>query len=230
MARSDSLLIPEQKENGWSISSSFISSIVFHLVVFVGIPLFLKFAWKPRTFQRPQTFQLVSPLRPVNPQKVTNANKQRVARKEVKPEPKPAPSTNKTENKDVKPQPKKEPAQSVEENVDELESILEELPAPARVSAVGDFKFHWYLNNVQQKLERYWNPPTENRQIKVVVHFIIFNDGNISEPSISRSSGSSTIDNIALRAVKLAAPFGRLPPGFSGDKLDLNCTLIPTRK
>lgn len=227
MSRSDKLLIYEYKENSWL---ALLSSLFFHLVVLVGIPLFLKLAWKPRTFQRPQTFQLVSPLRPVTPQKVKNAPRQRVARKEVKPEPKPAPSTSKNANKNVKPEPKKEPSQAVEENIDELESILEELPAPARVSAAGDFKFHWYLNNVQQKLERYWNPPTENQNIKVVVFFTINNDGSISEPSIKHSSGSSTIDNIALRAVKLAAPFGRLPPGFSGDKLELNCTLIPTRK
>lgn len=228
MSRSNALMTcNEQNENGWV---SFVISMGFHLVVLVGIPLILKFAWKPRTFQRPQTFQLVSPMRPVTPQKVRNAPKQRVARREVKPEPKPVPSTNKSTSRNAKPQPKKEPSQAVEENIDELESILEELPVPTRVSAAGDFKFHWYLNHVQQKLETYWNPPTENHHIKVVVHFIIHKDGTISEPSIRQSSGSSTIDNIALRAVKLAAPFGRLPPGFSGDKLDLNCTLIPTRK
>ncbi len=228
MSRPDTLLTYEnQKDNGWL---SFIISITFHLVVFIGVPLILKMAWKPRTFQRPQTFQLVSPMRPVVPQKVRNAPQQRVARKESKPEPKPVPSTNKSADRNTKPQPKKEPSQAVEENLDELASILEELPVPTRVSAVGDFKFHWYLNHVQQKLEMNWHPPTENHHIKVVVHFIIHKDGNISSPSIRQSSGSSTIDNIALRAVTLSAPFGKLPPGFSGDKLDLNCTLIPTRK
>lgn len=220
MSRSDTLMTYEyQKVNGWV---SFVISITFHLVVLIGIPLILKLTWKPRTFQRPQTFQLVSPMRPVTPQKV--------ARREARPESKPVPSTNKSTDRNAKPQPKKESSRAVEENIDELASILEELPVPTRVSAVGDFKFHWYLNQVQQKLERYWNPPTENHHIKVVVHFIIYNDGSISEPSIRKSSGNSTIDNIALRAVKLAAPFGKLPPGFSGDKLDLNCTLIPTRK
>ncbi len=220
MSRSDMMMTYDyQKESGWVF---FVISIAFHLVVLIGIPLILKLTWKSRTFQRPQTFQLVSPLRPSTPQKV--------ARREAKPEPKPVPSTKKSSDRNAKPQPKTEPSKAVEENLDELASILEELPAPTSVSAVGDFKFHWYLNQVQQKLERYWNPPTENHHIKVVVHFIIYNDGNISEPSIRQSSGSSTIDNIALRAVKLAAPFGKLPPGFSGDKLDLNCTLIPTRK
>lgn len=228
MSRSDVLMTYDyQKENGWV---SFAFSVAFHLVVLIGIPLILKFAWKPRTFQRPHTFQLVSPMRPVTPQKVKNAPQQRVARKESKPEPKPVPSTNKSAQRNAKPQPEKEPSRAVEENLNELESILEELPVPTRVSAVGDFKFHWYLNHVQQRLEANWHPPTENHHIKVVVHFIIYKDGTISEPSIRQSSGSSTVDNIALRAVKLSAPFRKLPPGFSGDKLDLNCTLIPTRK
>lgn len=213
----------QQNKSEYSFRLTFVFSVIFHAVVFLGIPVLLKFAWKPRTFQRPQTFQLVSPMQPVKPQ-------QRAVRKEVKPEPKPEPAKKDNPKKDKTPEPKKEATKPVEENLDELASVLEELPAPARVAAVGDFKFHWYLNNVQQKLERYWNPPTENQHIKVVVHFVIYKDGNISDPKIIKSSGSSTVDNLALRAVNLASPFGKLPPGFSGDKLDLSCTLIPTRK
>ena len=85
------------------------------------------------------------------------------------------------------------------------------------------------LENIQQKLSRYWNPPSENRSLSVVVSFTIYSDGSVSEPAVSKGSGNSSLDNLALRAVKLAAPFGKLPPGFSGDKLELSCTLIPTR-
>jgi TonB family protein len=83
---------------------------------------------------------------------------------------------------------------------------------------------------VQQKLEKNWNPSTENHQLKVVVSFTIDKSGMISEPRIVKSSGNSSLDNLALRAVKLSAPFPKLPPEFSDDKLELNCTLIPTRK
>ena len=95
---------------------------------------------------------------------------------------------------------------------------------------MGDFKFHWYLANVVQKIERYWSPSTENRNVKIQVSFSILSNGSITEPVLARSSGNSALDNLGLRAVKLAAPFGKLPPGFSGDRLDLNLTLIPTRK
>lgn len=217
ISRSNAFIVQE-KNSGWSFGSTFFFSILFHAVLLIGIPLILRATWKTATFQRPQTFQLVTPMRPVQPHKVQK-------QKAVKPTP-----SQKNKSKDVNPEPKKETASSTDDNIDELASILDELPVPTMVSAVGNFKFHWYINNVQQKLERFWNPPTENNSIKVVVRFIIYKDGSISEPSITKSSGSHAIDNMAIRAVKLAAPFGRLPPGFSGDKLDLNCTLIPTRK
>jgi TonB family protein len=79
------------------------------------------------------------------------------------------------------------------------------------------------------KIARFWNPPTENRNLSVVVSFTIFSTGAISQPVIEKSSGDRILDNLAMRAVTLAAPFGKLPPGFSRDRIDLSCTLIPTR-
>ena len=75
----------------------------------------------------------------------------------------------------------------------------------------------------------YWNPPTGNSTISVVVSFTIHRDGTMSDPEIAKGSGNASLDNLALRAVKLAAPFGALPPGFPSDNLELSCTLIPTR-
>lgn len=209
-------------------------SIAFHIVILVVIPVITKLVWKPAKFERPKTFQLVSaPLPPAPAKRVPvkkQAPRQRVPVKETKPQPRKVPTEKKVTPRKRDAQRKKEAARPVEENLDELASILDEIPAPAQVAAVGDFKYHWYLMNVQQKLERNWNPPGKNDKLKVEVFFTIFTDGSISEPSIRRSSGNGSLDNLAIRAVKLAAPFGKLPPGFSGNKIDLNCTLIPTRK
>ena len=117
-----------------------------------------------------------------------------------------------------------------EENVDELASMLDELPAPTRVSAVGAFKFNAYSAEVQQKIERFWNPASENKNISVVVSFTIYSDGSISEPAIEKGSGDASLDNLALRAVKSAAPFGKLPLSFAADKQEFSCKLIPLRK
>jgi protein TonB len=210
-----------------------ICSILMHAVVLVVLPLVSILFHNSRKFERPKTFQLVTtPLLPAPVKKVNvpkESRRQRMAQEEAIPHPTTTPDrAAPRKKKDA--QKEKEAARPIEENLDELASILDELPSPAQVAAVGDFKYHWYLNNVQQKLERYWNPTSENKSLKVVVSFTIHEDGSISDPSISTSSGNGTLDNLALRAVKLAAPFGKLPPGFGGNRLDLNCTLIPTRK
>jgi len=232
MSYSAALQIDRNTCKATPVGTILVVSIVFHLLLIIGIPLALKLVWKQKKFERPKTFQLVTPIKPVHSKRVPvrEAPKQRIPQRETKPEPRQVPTQKETLSKNANPQPKKEAAKPVEENLDELASLLDELPVPAQVSAVGDFKYHWYLNSVQQKLERNWNPPTENREVKVVVSFTIHHDGTISEPVIGRSSGNSTIDNLAVRAVKLSAPFGKLPPGFAGDRLELNCTLIPTRK
>ena len=210
-----------------------ILSIVFHLVVLVVLPIMTRLFQKTRRFERPKTFQLVaSPLKPNPARRVPvrkDAIRQRKPQEERKDRPRTAPDRNAPRKKQDA-QKSQDAARPIRENLDELASLLDEIPAPAQVAAVGNFKYHWYLNNVQQKLERYWNPTTENRNLKVIVSFTIKQDGTISDPSIATSSGNGTLDNLALRAVKLAAPFGKLPPGFEGNQLDLNCTLIPTRK
>lgn len=211
-------------------------SVVFHVFVLVIVPVATKLVWKPSKFQRPKTFQLVSAPLPLPPTPVrrtpvkTEAPKQRIPKQESKPEPSPIPAKKNVAKKETRPAKQEEAARPIEENLDELASILNEIPSPAQVSAVGDFKFHWYLANVVQKIERYWSPSTENRNVKIQVSFSIQSNGSITEPVLVRSSGNSSLDNLGLRAVKLAAPFGKLPPGFSGDRLDLNLTLIPTRK
>jgi len=116
-----------------------------------------------------------------------------------------------------------------EENLDELASVLDEIPVPTRVSAVGDFKYNWYLAQTQEKIEHYWSPSFENKKDSAVVSFTIYSDGSISIPTIYRKSSSSTLDNLALRAVRLAAPFGKLPPGVSDNQYEMTCTLRPTR-
>jgi TonB family protein len=185
-------------------------SCLFHLCILVGIPVFLQIVRGSVNFERPPTFQLVSTppsLRPVKPlvQKTVKARKEAVT---------PVPAEG-----NAKP----------EENLDELASVLDEIPAPARIAAAGDFKYNWYLENMQQKISRYWNPPSENSTLSVVVSFTIHSDGYVSEPAVSKSSGNGSLDDLALRAIRLAAPFGKLPPGFSSDKLELSCTLIPMR-
>jgi TonB family protein len=193
-----------------------IISGLFHLMVLGGIPLLLQLISISARFERPPTFQLVvapPSVRPAVP-RVQKKNSKQPVQKAVK-------------KNDVHRVPKE--SAKPEENLDELASVLDEIPAPARVSAVGDFKYNWYLAQTQEKIERYWNPSFENKKDSVVISFTIYSDGAISAPAIYRRSGSSALDNAALRAVTLAAPFGKLPPGVSGNQYEMMCTLRPTR-
>jgi protein TonB len=196
------------------------ASIGFHLLVLVIIPLSTMFLWKPAKYSRPQVFQLVAvPPAAVKAARQMVREAKRVEKKSVTPVPAKAGS---------KPKPAEE--KPVEETLDELESILDAIPAPASVSASGNFKYNAYLSSIQAKIERFWNPANENRNISVLVVFTIFPTGSISDVRVAKSSGNGMLDDMAIRAVNMAAPFGRMPSGFSGNQLELRCELKPTRK
>jgi TonB family protein len=226
-----------------------IISIIFHLFVLVGLPLMGKLFVRSKKLERPKTFQMVQmpPSRP-QPQKKTPVEPTPA---EPPPEPTPPPPTPEPtpapvptpkpptpkptpappEPKPPKPTPKQETVQKKveEENTDELASLLNTLPA-TQISAPGDFKYHWYLNAVRNKIENNWRPGTENRNIAVVISFEIHSDGSAQNIKVTNSSGDGTIDNLGVRAVTISSPFGKLPPDFAGDRVEINFTLRPTRK
>jgi TonB family protein len=57
----------------------------------------------------------------------------------------------------------------------------------------------------------------------VVVRFQVQKDGTLPEKSVTivSSSGKKDMDEAALNVIRTAAPFGRLPEGYSGTNLDL---------
>jgi len=222
-------------------------SLVLHVLVFVAIPLSGLLWPKPKKFERPQTFQLVSAPIPPAPKRKAPVEQPPEPVKEQPPEPPPpppdptpaptpVPQPKPTPRKETKPTetpppPKKEQVvREVEENLDDLAALFDAPPAPTQISAPSDFKFPWYVTAVRNKIESNWRPPTEDRKLEVVVSFTINSDGSAVGISVTKSSGNSTLDNLAIRAVTVSSPFGKLPPGFSGDKLEISCTLRPTRR
>jgi len=226
-----------------------IISVIFHLIVLVGLPLMSKLFVKTKKFERPKTFQLVQmppsrpqpqrkvpvepapvepPPTPVPPAPVPEPTPAPVPT----PAPKPKPTPPEPKPQPPKPTPKRETvSKPVEEDVSELASLMNALPMPpTQISAPGDFKYHWYLNAVRNKIESNWRPATENRNIAVVVSFEIHSDGSAHAIKVTSSSGDATIDNLGVRAVTISSPFGKLPTDFAGDRVEINFTLRPTRK
>jgi len=177
--------------------------------------------WNKQNFVRPKTFQLVSIPKSLQP-KPQPIKRRTPVSSSRKPVPK------KTTNKPSKPEPKPE---RVEEDLSELEDLLSAIPEPAAARALqADFKYFWYTANVQAKIERNWNPPLGKKEQFVLVEFVIFRDGSIGNVKLNESSGITTLDNLALGAVQRAAPFGRLPPKYTNEKLGFQVTLRPVRK
>ena len=81
----------------------------------------------------------------------------------------------------------------------------------------GNFPFTWYIRQMQQKIEERWysQPPLARPEQAPVVRFEILRNGSIKSPTIEKSSGNSTFDRAAIRAVLEASPFPPLPEGWS---------------
>ena len=200
----------------------FVVSIFFHSVVFVVFPILTQFLSVKRTFERPMTFQLVSvPQMRSIPQKkaegIGEIPKQVTEKKKSLPK-NPIPATKKSA----------EGAQK-KEDLSELEDLLGSLPQPISNISIGKpFKYPWYLNTLCAKVENNWKPPIKDDKISVTVGFTIYRSGDISDVALKQSCGNDMLDKLAIRAIKMAAPFPKLPPGE--EPLEIDFLLKPTTR
>lgn len=84
------------------------------------------------------------------------------------------------------------------------------------VAANADVNFGPYMQQLQRRLKRNWNPPASAVARAVTVHFRIQSDGRISNLRLARSSGIGGCDSAALQAVESASPVMPLPAGSAG--------------
>ncbi len=227
-----------------SILPGLFISLTFHLVVFLILPLLAKLARTEEEFIRPETFQLVQPPQriphPPAPAKKPKPTPQKPEppepapkKPEPKPEPEPKPGKQREpRRKDAQSRTKETPdtsRQKQQEELEQLAGLLGDMAPATEVQTQTSFSYDWYLNSIRGAIERYWNPQTRDSEIKVRLTFTIYANGSISDVSISHSSGDTFIDKLAIRAVRQAAPFGKLPPGYASSSLQLDCTFRPTK-
>lgn len=81
------------------------------------------------------------------------------------------------------------------------------------------FPYAYYIETLRNKISSTWYTPGEGNKLEAVVKFKIFRDGRVSDLSLESESGSKAFDLAALRAVKNAAPFPRLPSDFTSSYL-----------
>lgn len=105
---------------------------------------------------------------------------------------------------------------------------------PAREQTISldgpSFLYAPYLASVRRKIERLWGYPTEARARGVtgelLVGFTILNDGRLSRLDLVKTSGSSILDEAALRAIQQAAPYAPFPKQIDLDRLHITASFL----
>ena len=88
--------------------------------------------------------------------------------------------------------------------------------------AAGNFatRYAWYVEAVQRRISGNWLQSTIDPSIRfaprVVMEFQILRDGTVRNIQITQSSGNTSVDRSALRAVQESNPFQALPGDYAG--------------
>jgi protein TonB len=94
----------------------------------------------------------------------------------------------------------------------------------------GDFatRYGWYVEAVRRKIGGSWNlfeidPAVRSaRRAKAVMTFAIYRDGSVKNVRMEQSSGNSSMDISAQRALANAAPMPPLPNDYAGSYVNVS--------
>jgi protein TonB len=89
-----------------------------------------------------------------------------------------------------------------------------------------NFKHSYYVDRLTAMLASQWQRPSIGGELVTLVHFTIRRDGSVINVSVVESSGYSSYDLAALRAVQQAAPFPPLPQSYGQDSLGVTVEFI----
>ncbi|MFH1502554.1 MAG: TonB family protein, partial [Candidatus Eisenbacteria bacterium] len=87
---------------------------------------------------------------------------------------------------------------------------------------------------VQGKVSSNWSQPSARLIVEdsltVSVSFVIRRDGSVGDVRIARSSGRSTVDQSAAKAVRESIPFPPLPDDYLQERLDVTIDFTIVRE
>jgi protein TonB len=119
----------------------------------------------------------------------------------------------------------------LEAQIDKDYSAYQKLPRRTHIGArTQEYRFAQYVEDWRIKIERIGNLnyPEDARRNRIfgslVLTVSIRADGSVESVEINRSSGERILDAAAIRIVKLAAPFPKLPPDIRKDTDILSIT------
>jgi protein TonB len=91
----------------------------------------------------------------------------------------------------------------------------------------GNFgsRFPWYVEAVQRRISGSWIQASVDPGIqfapRVVATFDILRNGTVTNIQITKSSGNSSVDTSAVRAIRDSSPLQGLPNDYSGQKVSV---------
>lgn len=89
----------------------------------------------------------------------------------------------------------------------------------------SELRYQKYLMDMKRKIEFHWEYPMlasrNGWQGSLKIDFKINRDGSVSDISLERSSGYPMLDDAAMTAVRLAAPFAPFPENFSIEDISI---------
>lgn len=88
----------------------------------------------------------------------------------------------------------------------------------------GDFPYTIYIDRMKSLIGQRWLRPQVGSGTIATVSFVIDRDGTIRDAKNEISSGNSTFDRAALRAVLEASPLPPLPFAYNGTYLGVHLT------
>jgi protein TonB len=88
----------------------------------------------------------------------------------------------------------------------------------------SDFHFAYYVQRMLALIESRWYKPVAPTGTQARVRFTINRDGGVSRIELESSSGNSSFDRAALRALYAANPLPPLPPAYSKPSLTVHLT------
>lgn len=86
-----------------------------------------------------------------------------------------------------------------------------------------DARFSSYLHEVKRRIEHVWSYPQDARGLtgNLIVTFGITRDGRLSDLQLTQTSGIAPLDNEAIRAIRVANPFGAFPERMHFERLNI---------
>ena len=120
-----------------------------------------------------------------------------------------------------------------EDALKELARRYEENPVKEKTKTLtlnsSDLRYSRYLLDMKRRIELYWEYPLASvkrgEQGKLKITFIIKNDGTVVGIDVNGSPYPG-LNDAALTAIRLAAPFSALPEDLATEELRINATFI----